>query len=217
MTIQRIIGFSGRKGSGKDTLAGFLSFNSFELFGCDSCIFSFAQTMKSVAVNFFGLKHKQVFGSLEDKDSPTSYFWEDLPHYNEIKSSRLNPPTGKMTAREFLQEFGTGMVRKMNKLIHINACFNMISKENCLLNFITDARFENEIDSIKDAGGIVIRLTRTTDNDSHISENEIDKCTSKFDIILNNENMSKEEQQFELIKKLKQIDWIKSDYNLSKV
>lgn len=217
MTIQRLIGFSGRKGSGKDTLAGFLSFNSLELFGCDSCIFSFAQTMKSVAINFFGLKHKQVFGSLEDKNSLTSYLWEDLPHYSEIKSARLNPPIGQMTAREFLQEFGTGIARKMNKSIHINACFNMISKENCLLNFITDARFENEIDSIKDAGGIVIRLTRSTDNDSHISEVELDKCTNKFDIILNNQNMSKEEQQFELIRKLKQINWIKNDHNLSKV
>ena len=217
MTIQRLIGFSGRKGSGKDTLAGFLSFNSVDLFGCNSCIFSFAQTMKSLAINFFGLKHKQVFGSLEDKNSLTSYLWEDLHHYSEIKSSRLNPPIGQMTAREFLQEFGTGIARKMNKSIHINACFNMISKENCPLNFITDARFENEIDSIKDAGGIVIRLTRSTDNDSHISENEIDKCASKFDIILNNENMSKEEQQFELIRKLKQINWIKNDHNLSKV
>lgn len=217
MTIQRLIGFSGRKGSGKDTLAGFLSFNSLELFGCNSCIFSFAQTMKSVAINFFGLKHKQVFGSLEDKNSFTDYFWEDLPHYGEIKFNYSKPPTGKMTAREFLQEFGTGIARKMNKSIHINACFNMISKENCLLNFITDARFENEIDSIKDAGGIVIRLTRTTDNDHHVSENELDKCINKFDIILDNKNMSIKQQQIELVAKLKQINWIKNDYNLSKV
>ena len=203
MTIQRLIGFSGRKGSGKDTLAGFLSFNSLELFGCDSCIFSFAQTMKSVAINFFGLKHRQVFGSLEDKNSLTSYLWEDLPHYSEIKSNRLNPPIGQMTAREFLQEFGTGIARKMNKSIHINA-----DKEPQINEFVN---------SIKDAGGIVIRLTRSTDNDSHISEVELDKCTNKFDIILNNQNMSKEEQQFELIKKLKQINWIKNDHNLSKV
>ncbi|NBQ16703.1 hypothetical protein EBU24_00105 [bacterium] len=217
MTIQKIIGFSGRKGSGKDTLANFLSLNSVNLFGCNSSIFSFAQTMKLIAVNFFGLKHKQAFGSLEDKNSLTNYLWEDLPHYSEIKYKYINPPKGQMTAREFLQEFGTGIARKMNKSIHINACFNMISKENFPLNFITDARFENEIDSIKDAGGIVIRLTRSTDNDNHISENELDKCTSKFDIILNNQHMSKEEQEFELIKKLKQINWIKNDYNLSKV
>ena len=216
MTIQRLIGFSGRKGSGKDTLAGFLSLNSLRLFGCDSCMFSFAQTMKSVAINFFGLKHKQVFGSLEDKNSLTSYLWEDLPHYSEIKYNHLNPPTGQMTAREFLQEFGTGIARKMNKSIHINACFNAISKQNCPLNFITDARFENEIDSIKAKGGIVVRLTKTTEDDYHISENELDN-SEKFDIVLDNQKMTKEEQKAEILKILKKLDWIKSDYNLLKV
>lgn len=217
MSFQKIIGFCGKKGSGKDTLAGFLSFNSLEFFGCRSSIFSFAEPMKLIAINFFGLRHKQVFGSLDDKNSLTEYAWEDLPHYNEIKSTYKIIPSGKMTAREFLQEFGTGVVRKMNKLIHINACFNMISKQNYPLNFITDVRFENEIDSIKDAGGIIIKLNRSTDNDNHISETELDRCTDKFDIVLNNEKMSKEEQKIEILNKLKQINWIKNDYNLSKV
>ena len=217
MSFQKIIGFCGKKGSGKDTLAGFLSFNSLEFFGCRSSIFSFAEPMKLIAINFFGLRHKQVFGSLDDKNSLTEYAWEDLPHYNEIKSTYKIIPSGKMTAREFLQEFGTGVARKMNKLIHINACFNMISKQNYPLNFITDVRFENEIDSIKDAGGIIIKLNRSTDNDNHISETELDNCTDKFDIVLNNEKMSKEEQKIELLNKLKQINWIKNDYNLSKV
>lgn len=209
MIDQKIIGFSGKKGSGKDTLAGFLSLNSVSLFGYNSSIFSFAHAMKCLSVSFFGLKHKQVFGSLKDKNSLTNYLWEDLPHYEEIKHNRLNWPTGQMTAREFLQEFGTGIARKMNKSIHINACFNMIKKEKQLLNFITDARFENEIDSIKNVGGIIIRLTRTTDNDSHISEVEFNKCLNKFDIVLNNKNMSKEEQKIELVAKLRQINWIK--------
>ena len=50
--IQKIIGFSGKKGSGKDTIAGFLSFNSVALFGCRSSIYSFAQPMKKLAIDF---------------------------------------------------------------------------------------------------------------------------------------------------------------------
>lgn len=214
--IQKIIGFSGKKGSGKDTIAGFLSFNSLEIFGLRSSIYSFAQPMKKIAVDFFGLKHKQVFGSFEDKKSLTKYLWEDLPHYEEIKLLKSNPPTGQMTAREFLQEFGTGIARRMCKDIHINACFNEISNDNYPLSFITDARFKNEIRSIKKNGGIVIRLTRNTEEDCHISENELDN-NNEFDIILDNQKMTKEEQKAEILKKLKQIDWIKNDYNLLKI
>jgi len=214
--IQKIIGFSGKKGSGKDTIAGFLSFNSVALFGCSSSIYSFAQPMKKIAIDFFGLRHKQVFGSFEDKKTLTNYLWEDLPHYEEIKIREEVAPTGKMTAREFLQEFGTGIARRMCKDVHINACFNKIRNGHCPLNFITDARFENEIDSIKANGGIVIRLTKSTEDDYHISENELDN-SEKFDIVLDNQKMTKEEQKTEILKILKKLDWIKSDYNLLKV
>ena len=121
-----------------------------------------------------------------------------------------------MTAREFLQEFGTGIARRMCKDVHINACFNEIRNSHCPLNFITDARFENEIDSIKANNGIIIRLTKSTEDDYHISENELDN-SEKFDIVLDNQKMTKEEQKVEILKILKKLDWIKSDYNLLKV
>jgi hypothetical protein len=210
MITQKLIAFSGKKGSGKDTLAGFLSYNSMALFGCRSSIYAFAQPLKKIAIDFFGLEHQQVFGSIENKNSLTNYLWEDLPHYQQMG------PTGKMTAREFLQEIGTGICRKMNKNIHIDACFNMIRRDKYPLSFITDARFENEIIRVKEFGGITIRLTRSIDSDVHISENELDD-SNIFDIVIDNRNMNKSEQENELLKKLKSIDWIKDDHNLFKV
>ena len=38
-----------------------------------------------------------------------------------------------------------------------------------------------------------------------------------FYIVIDNKNMSKSEQEHELLKKLKSIDWIKNDHNLFKI
>lgn len=202
--IQKIIGFSGKKGSGKDTLAEFLYNNSFELFGVEASLYSFAGPFKDICVSFFGLNKNQVYGTEDDKNTLTKYKWENLPHYNEDKMK-----TGYMTAREFLQEFGTGIARKMFPNIHIDACFSNIRKNKFALNFITDVRFKNEVEEIQKHHGVVVRLTREVYSDSHISEIELDNNQNIFDIVLDNNKLNKQEQSILLVKKLKQIGWIK--------
>lgn len=200
--MQKIIGFSGKKGSGKDTLAKFLFENSVDLFGVEASIHSFAGPMKNVCIDLFGLDHNQVFGTDDEKNTPTKYRWEDFPINPENK-------TGFMTAREFLQEFGTAIVRKTNSNVHIEACFRKIKKEKNALNFITDVRFVNEVKSIQAADGIVIRLTREIDEDSHQSEIELDNSLDLFDLVLDNRKLNKFQQSQVLVERLKEIGWIK--------
>ena len=200
--MQKIIGFSGKKGSGKDTLAKFLFENSVDLFGVEASIHSFAGPMKNVCIDLFGLDHNQVFGTDDEKNTPTKYKWEEFPVNLENK-------TGFMTAREFLQEFGTAIVRKMNSNVYIEACFRKIKKEKNALNFITDVRFINEVKSIQAADGIVIRLTREIDEDSHQSEIELDNSLDLFDLVLDNRKLNKFQQSQVLVERLKEIGWIK--------
>jgi len=201
--IQKIIGFSGKKGSGKDTLANFLFNNSSDLFGVGASIHSFAGPMKNVCIDLFGLDHDQVFGTDDDKNTLTKYKWEDFP---------INPhnKSGFLSAREFLQEFGTAIARKINPNVHIEACFRKIIKDKAALNFITDVRFINEVQSIHDAGGIIIRLTREIDNDSHTSETELDNRLDLFDLVLDNRKLNRFQQSQALVQRLKEIGWIKS-------
>ena len=199
--MQKIIGFSGKKGSGKDTLAKFLFDNSIDLFGVEASIHSFAGPMKNVCIDLFGLEYDQVFGTDDDKNTLTKYKWEDFPVNTENK-------TGFLSAREFLQEFGTAIVRKMNPNVHIEACFRKIKKEKSALNFITDVRFPNEVEAIQKLGGIVIRLTRGIYNDQHCSELLLDNKIDVFDLVLDNKTLNKFQQSQVLVDKLKGIGWI---------
>ncbi len=201
--IQKIIGFSGKKGSGKDTLAKFLFENSVDLFGVEASIHSFAGPMKNVCIELFGLNYDQVFGTDDDKNTLTNYKWEDFP-------INLEKKTGFMTAREFLQEFGTAIARKINPNVHIEACFRKIIKDKAALNFITDVRFSNEAQAIHNAGGIIIRLTREIDSDTHQSETELDNKLDIFDLVLDNRKLNKFQQSQALVQRLKEIGWIKS-------
>ena len=81
---------------------------------------------------------------------------------------------GPMTAREFMQFFGTDVCRKMFEPIWVNACINKIRREQSQLAIIADVRFGNEAKSIEEAGGKLVRLTRNVYNDNHSSEVALD-------------------------------------------
>jgi hypothetical protein len=79
-----------------------------------------------------------------------------------------------MTAREFMQFFGTDIMRKIHPNVWANACLNKISKEGSDLAVIADVRFPNEVEAINKAGGKVLRLERNVHDDSHDSEVALD-------------------------------------------
>jgi len=139
-------------------------------------MYSFADGLKSLCVEFFGLKPEQVYGTDKQKNTPTA-----LKH----------PDTGKlMTAREFMQYFGTDVMREIHEPVHVNHAINRILSEQSDLAIVPDVRFPNEVKAIQDAGGKVIRLTRNTRKDSHASECGLDEDNfdwNNFDCIIEND------------------------------
>ena len=156
-------------------------------------LYSFADGLKRLCIEFFGLKSEQVFGTDDQKNEKIPHLlWENMPE------AELLPfyAEGEMTAREFMQFFGTNVMRRMYEPVHINHALNRIKRENSKLAIVPDVRFANEVEAIKNAGGKVIRLERSVFKDEHSSETALDKDKfdwSNFDFIIDNSNNSTED------------------------
>jgi hypothetical protein len=165
--------------------------------------YSFADSLKFAAVELFGLKPENVFGTDEQKMAITHLLWENMPgvstkagHKKKCPEGLVYHEAGPMTAREFLQFLGTEIGRKMYPPIWINSTINNIVAEQSGLAIITDVRFPDEVQAIQDAGGYVIRLNRDILEDSHVSETALDPENfdwAKFDLIVDNQNLSIED------------------------
>ena len=100
---------------------------------------------------------------------------------------------GEMTAREFMQFFGTDIMRKIHQDVWVNACINKITKEGSGLAIVADVRFPSEVEAINKAGGKVLRLERDVHKDDHDSETALDVENfdhSKFWHVLDNGKMT---------------------------
>ena len=130
-------------------------------------LYSFADSLKSICINLFDIPFRSLYGTDEEKNQIQEHLrWENMPG--------MDKTVGAMTAREFMQFFGTDIMRKMYEPVWVNACLNKIKKEQSELAIIADVRFPNEAKAIEDAGGIVIRLTRNIHDDKHSSEIALD-------------------------------------------
>lgn len=72
-----VLGLSGKKQSGKDTLLTNISPH------LDGVVkkYSFADGLKNFLVDVVGLKPEQVWGTDDQKNSKTNYLWEHLPEF----------------------------------------------------------------------------------------------------------------------------------------
>ena len=148
-------------------------------------IYHFADVLKELAINIFNLTPNQVYGTDQDKNTPTHIKWEDAPCNNH--------KSGHMTSREFLQYFGTSIVRKLYHNAWVNGTLNKLLVEQPKLAIIPDVRFPNEVEAIKNNGGVVIRLTRNTENSDHESEKALDENNydwTNFDSVIDNKDIS---------------------------
>ena len=118
---------------------------------------------------------------------------------------------GFMTAREVMQFVGTQIFRKMYGNVWADATIKMIQAEDPNLAVITDVRFPNEVEAIQQAGGKVVRLTRTPfPDDNHESETALDEDRydwNKFDLIIDNEHMTIADTHKALNDKLSEWNW----------
>jgi hypothetical protein len=139
-----IIGVCGFIGSGKDTIADYLT--NFHEFRRES----FANTLKDAVSQIFGWDRMMLEGRTKQ-----SREWRE--QRDEWWSNRLGR---EITPRLMLQLWGTEVCRK-----GFHDDIWIASLENKLRNstddiVISDCRFPNEIKSIRDAGGIVVRVVR---------------------------------------------------------
>ena len=81
-------------------------------------LYSFADGLKSLCMQFFGLSHEQVHGSEKDKNTPSKIMWEDIPTW---ENSSLNKNRGTMTARELLQYFANYTLQNIFILLHFGS------------------------------------------------------------------------------------------------
>ena len=164
-----LIGFSGKKGSGKSYFADYLVNNKLFI------KLSFASPLKEITKILFNL-------SDEDVNDP-------------IKKELINPKFNA-SPRELMQWLGTDIMREeFNKKFNYSGSIwidSVKDKIKTLLEdnkdvVIDDVRFQNEVDMIHSLGGIVINLHNDLDNtlnnstSTHSSENQ--KLTFNYEFV----------------------------------
>lgn len=164
-----LIGFSGKKGSGKSYFSDYLVNNKLFI------KLSFASPLKEITKILFNL-------SDEDVKDP-------------IKKELINPKFNA-SPRELMQWLGTDIMREeFNKKFNYSGSIwidSVKDKVKTLLDnnkdvVIDDVRFQNEVDMIHSLGGIVINLRNDLDNtltnstSTHSSENQ--KLTFNYEFV----------------------------------
>ncbi|NDC71851.1 MAG: hypothetical protein EBZ62_00150, partial [Sphingobacteriia bacterium] len=108
-----------------------------------------------------------------------------------------------LTAREAMEIIGTSIFRKLKDNVWVDAALNKIKKDNTNLAIIPDCRFPNEVESIKQHGGYVIRLDLDPFHSNAHAETALDRENydwRKFDFLIMNSSMSIEEKNKEILR-----------------
>jgi hypothetical protein len=145
----KIVGFVGFQGSGKDTA-------SFPLLEAGYKKTSFAGKLKDCCATIFGWDRSMLEGT--DPESRLKREETDLWWAEKLKKPGFSP-------RRAFQTIGTDTIRSnFNENIWVYAVERQLTQEGG--NWvITDCRFPNEIQMLKDLGATIIRVKRGEDPD----------------------------------------------------
>tara|TARA_Y100000361_G_scaffold154096_1_gene178131 strand:+ start:1488 stop:2396 length:909 start_codon:yes stop_codon:yes gene_type:complete len=186
--------------------------------------YSFAAPLKEISTGLFEIARDQAYGKDSQKNSFTIFRWEEMPavitdeklaKQKEIKSLidkgvlKYHKP-GRVTAREFLQFFGTDICRKIYEDVWRSRLIKDIEIEQPLIAVVDDCRFPNEAEAIQNSGGKVIKLTRSLYKDSHSSESALSSYDN-FDAVIDNSKLSIHETNVEVVKLLNEWGWLASE------
>jgi len=205
-----IIGINGYSGSGKDTVGIIIQYlnctNVGELSIEDVCkdysehawwledqsgweVMKFAGKLKDIASHLTGID-REKFEDQEFKKTELGPEW-NVPATISLVDGVVSLNNYKpMTVRDLLQKLGTECMRNG---LHENTWVNALFADYKLIEYgdeeqghypnwvVTDTRFKNEAEAIKDKGGIIIRVERpgVEPINDHPSETGLDNW--KFD------------------------------------
>lgn len=142
--MKKIIGICGLIGHGKDTAAGFLIEEGYQRI-------SFAGVLKDTVAALFGWDRILLEGNTSE-----SRVWREQP--DEWWSNRLG--IENFTPRLALQQFGTDVMRThFHPDIWVAACERQIEMTDKNV-VISDCRFYNELQVIKNMGGTTAAVWR---------------------------------------------------------
>jgi hypothetical protein len=188
--MTKIVAFAGRKQSGKSSSAEMIVDFYKSMEGGDPSdikIYNFADPLKKdLCMNLLGLTYEQCYGSDDEKNQITELEWMGK----------------KMTAREIMQFIGTEVFRKMKPNIWAEATISRIKEDKPKLAIIADCRFPNEVESVKNAGGCVIKLMLNPFNSNHESEVALDAKNfdhKNFDLVVFNNSLSLEQKNYAVL------------------
>lgn len=190
-----IIGISGFKSSGKDTIAEYL----IQKYGFKRL--SFASALKDIIAIMFGWPRDKLEGlTKEDREwrEQIDPWWSDALNIHDL------------TPRFVMQSIGTDLFRKhFHTDIWVKIIENQLDKYENIV--ISDCRFQNEIDMIVHYGGKIIQVYRNPPswfyqyrkgenpeevNLIHLSEIEWIRCHRDYDI----DNSGTREELYDKIK-----------------
>ena len=233
---KRIVAFAGSKQSGKNSSANFVAgtllysyyyIESFQLTRDGILmngvsrqvnnvapkfvkIYHWADALKEFVAQTFGIPLPLLYGTDQDKDTPTQLKWENMPNVINSKSlqasvsahlkrkgemlsvsqrdktlSLIYHEKGNMSIREVLQYFGSDICRVMFHNCWVQALESRILREKPQVALIADTRFDNELEAVRDWGGLCVKLNRQIKRDGHKSENGIVSFTDWSAIVSN--------------------------------
>lgn len=213
-----------RKTGGKDETAKFLQRNYGELFhpfeydgigtklGQGRCqVFHWADSLKEIFHEFFKIPRELLWGTDAQKNELTKFKWADMPNYVELQQSGHIFRNEFLSVREFLQNFGTNVMRRIYSNVWIDWLINEIQSTKKLdLAIIADGRFPNECEAVNLVKGKNLLLTRGATNDSHTSETGYYDCIKSgfIDDTVNNVNLTIDETNKEVVGVLRKWGWI---------
>lgn len=169
----KIVGLSGKIESGKSTLAGFLVEKN-------TCYqkHSIADPLKEAVADILGVPLEWCY----DKDKKQTVV--GVPRKIKFQG-KVFENSGEMQLREFIQWYGTDVVRSVDNDYWINKLFERIGNKPAIID---DVRFLNEADKIKKAKGALLRIEVYRERgkrrgDNHKSEVDLDDYDG-FDMVI---------------------------------
>jgi len=229
----RLLLLSGKKQSGKDTIAAFLRRNAKTLFWpSQTATIYFGTPMKNFATDYLGVERHKAWGTDAQKNELTHIRWESLPNYTSLcdhwykealdAKRPWSCPSGFMTGRQLLQYIGEDLFLKMDPDIWVRRFEQEVRGAEYDVVLSPDPRKPEQIECGRRLGGKSIRLLRDPYQgaDRHISELALDSPAydeANFDSVIDNRTLGIEETNRRVVGVLMEWGWVGCNIDLSQI